>query len=116
MPSPCSESLVDERFMTQEKLSPNYDKSKYVTHYGNLKFYIEAGMKLKNIHRIMSFTKSDWIRPYIDFNTQKRREATSPFPRTLFTNINNMLFGKSMEDTRIDSICVSLLARGLPRS
>ena len=64
MLSPYSESLVGERFMAQEKLSPNlYDKTKYVTHYENLKFYLEAGMKLKKIHRIMSFTQSDWIRP-----------------------------------------------------
>ena len=57
-------------------------------------------MKVKKIHRIMSFTQSDWIRPYIDFKTQKRREATSPFLQTLFKNMNNMLFGKTMEDTR----------------
>ena len=48
----------------------------------------------------MSSTQSDWIRPYIDFNTQKRREATSPFLQTLFKNMKNMLFGKTMEDTR----------------
>ena len=99
--SPYSESLVGDRFTAQEKLSPNlYDKTKYVTNYENLKFYLEAGMKLKKIHRIMSFTQSDWIRPYIDFNTQKRREATSPYLHTLFKNMNNMLFGKTMEDTR----------------
>ena len=66
--SPYSESLVGERFMAQEKLSPNlYDKIKYVTHYENLKFYLDAGMKLKKIHPLMSLTQSDWIRPYIDF-------------------------------------------------
>ena len=71
--SPYSESLVGERFTAQEKLSPNlYDKTKYVTHYENLKFYLEAGMKLKKVHRIMSFTQSDWIRPYIDFSTPRR--------------------------------------------
>ena len=85
MLSPYSESLVGEQFMAQEKLSPNlYDKTQYFTHYENLKFYLEAGMKVKNIHRLMSFTQSDWIRPYIDFKTQKRREATSPFLQTLF--------------------------------
>ena len=57
-------------------------------------------MKLKKIHRIMSFTQSDWIRPYIDFNTQKRREATLPFLQTPFKNMSNMLFGKTMKDTR----------------
>ena len=60
MLSSYSEPLVIERFMAQEKLSSNlYDKTKYVTHYDNLKFNLEAGMKLKKIHRIMSFTQSD---------------------------------------------------------
>ena len=72
MLSPYPESLVGEPFMAQEKLSPNlYDKTQYFTHYENFKFYLEAGMKIKNIHRLMSFTQSDWIRPYIDFKTQK---------------------------------------------
>ena len=57
-------------------------------------------MKLKKIHRVMSFTESDLIRPYIDFNTQNRREATSHFLQTLLKNMNNMLFGKTMENTR----------------
>ena len=48
----------------------------------------------------MSFTRFDWIRSYIDFNTQKRREATSPFLQTLFKNMNKMLFDKTMKDTR----------------
>ena len=48
----------------------------------------------------MSFTHSDWIRSYIDFNTQKKREATSHFLQTLFKNMNNMLVDKTMEDTR----------------
>ena len=45
---PYSESLVGERFMVQEKLSPKvYDKTKYVTHHENLKFYLEAEMKFE---------------------------------------------------------------------
>ena len=46
--SPNSKSLVGERSMAQKKLTPNlYDKTKYVTHYKNLKFYLEAGIKLR---------------------------------------------------------------------
>ena len=72
MLSPYSESLVGARFMAQEKLSPNlYDKTKCVIHYENVKFYHEAGMKVKKIHCIMSFTQSDWIRPYTIY-TRKR--------------------------------------------
>ena len=42
--------------MTQTKLVPNLmDKSKYVVHYLNLQFYLEHGMRLKKVHRVISF-------------------------------------------------------------
>ena len=34
-------------------------------------------MKLKKIHRILKFKQKDLMKPYIDFNTQKRKEATN---------------------------------------
>ena len=33
--------------------------------------YLELGMKLKKVHRILEFDESPWLKPYIDFNTQK---------------------------------------------
>ena len=55
-----------------KKLVPNlFDKEKYVIHYENLRL----GLKLKQIHRILEFNHSQRLRPYIEFNTQKRIEA-----------------------------------------
>ena len=63
-----------ERHVLTEKIVPNLnDKTKYVTHYVNLKLYTRLGMRLKHIHRILEFTQRLWIKAYIDFNTDKRR-------------------------------------------
>ena len=48
------------------------NKNNYVIHYRNLQQSLELGMKLKKIHGILKFKRSDWMRPNIDFNTQKR--------------------------------------------
>ena len=57
---------------TVKRLVPNLmNKNNYVIRYRNLQQCLELGMKLKKIRRILKFKQSDWMRPYIDFNTQK---------------------------------------------
>ena len=37
----------------------------YVVHYKNLKQYLSMGIKLKSVHRAISFEQSPWMEPYI---------------------------------------------------
>ena len=63
---------------TVRKLVPNLmSKSNYVIHYRNLQKCLELGTKLKQIQRILKFKQSDWMRSYINFNTDKRKESTN---------------------------------------
>ena len=76
------------------------DKKKYVLHISALKFYLQHGLKLKKIHRIISFKQSNFLKLYIDFNTEKRKQSKTDFEKDLFKLMNNAVYGKTMEDVR----------------
>ena len=57
-------------------------------------------MKLIKAHRILKFKQSDWLRKYINFNTDKTKNGVNNFEKYFLKLLNNIVYSKTMENLR----------------
>ena len=85
--------------MTSVKLITTlYDKKKYMIHKRYLKLALDNGLKLLHIHNVIRFKQANFMKSYIDFNTQKRIQAMNDFEKDFFKLMNNAVYGKTLEN------------------
>ena len=64
------------------KLACNlYDKKNYVVHIRSLKQALSHRLILENVHRVIQFNQEAWLKPYIDMNTELRKQAKNDFEK-----------------------------------
>ena len=69
-----------------KQLIPNLgDKTNYVVHYRKLKLYLSLGVKLTKIQKVLKFKQSDRMKIYIDFNTEKEKNAAIILKKTFLS-------------------------------
>ena len=76
------------------------DKKRYRLHYRNLQLYVQLGLIVERVHRVLQFSQEDWMEPYIRLNTEKRQTARNKFEEILFKLMNNSAYGKTCESER----------------
>ena len=68
----------------------------YVLYYKILQLHLSLGMKLAKNYRVLKFKQSNWMKKYINFNSEKRTHAANIFEKKLKLMINGV-YGKTME-------------------
>ena len=61
-----------------------YDETEYVIHKKNLEQELYHGLILKKNHRVIKFNQNDWLKPYIDMNTNLRQKGKNDFEKHFF--------------------------------
>ena len=95
--------FVPERMKTDKcnKLVCNlYDKKSYVVHIRSLKQALNYGLILNKVHKVIQLNQEAWLKPYIDMNTELKKQAKNDFEKDFYKLMNNAVFGKTMKNVR----------------
>ena len=76
--SPYAKHIAEKHELTIGKssklISSLTDKTRYIIHEMNLKQAVDAGLILTKIHRVIEFKQKPWMKDFIDFNINKRKD------------------------------------------
>ena len=76
------------------------DKTDYVINYRYLKLVLSLGVELLSVSKTLQYTQQDFLKSYIELNTNLRKKAANDFEKDFFKLMNNSVFGKTMENVR----------------
>ena len=76
------------------------NKEKYFVDIRALKQDLKYGLVLEEIHIAIRFKQKAQLKPYIDLNTELRKNANIESDKNFFKSMNNSVFGKTMENVR----------------
>ena len=71
-----------------------------VIHTINLKQALKNDLVLRKIYGVIKLNQNVWLKPYINVNTDLRKEAKTDYEKYYFKLMNNAVFGKTMENMR----------------
>ena len=102
--SPYAKHIAEKNELTIGKssklISSLTDKTRYFIHEMNLKQAVDASLILTKIHRVIEFKQKPWMKDFIDFNINKRKESKNEFEKGFFKIMCNATYGRTIMNLR----------------
>ena len=76
------------------------DKENYSIHIVALKQTLNHGLKLIRVNSVITFIQEAWLKPYIDLNTELRKNAKNEFEKDFYKLKINSIYGKTVQNDR----------------
>ena len=94
----CDKHKLKRTTNVEKLLATVKDKDFYILHYRNLQLYVSLGLRVKKIHAGIIFKQGPIMKSYVDFNSEKRAQATNKFDTDFYKLLSNSLYGKTIEN------------------
>jgi hypothetical protein len=95
------ENVEGKNTYKSKKMVSSFEKRvDYICHYENLQLYLQHGMILESVRRVLSFDQKPFIKEYVEYFTKLRSMSTTVFDNNNLKKIINSLYGKFLENTR----------------
>ena len=85
-------------FLSQPKIILDLaNKESYVLHFRSLRYYLNFGIELKRVIKVIEFTEAAVIKDYIELNIELRNKAPDKSSKDIPKLGNNAIFGKALQ-------------------
>jgi hypothetical protein len=74
-----------------------HPKKRYTADFRLLKFWIERGVTIDAIHRVVRSRQSDIVSEFVKHNIERRGKTEDPTLKELYKLMNNAFYGKTMQ-------------------
>jgi len=97
--------------MKIEKLIADLHPNKnYVLHYRSLQRYLQVGLKLDKVHKILKFRQQRVFARFMEFCAEMRKNSSNKFHSDMWKLVGNSIFGKSLESVR-DRVRINIVTK-----
>ena len=76
------------------------DKENYSIQIAALKQALNHGLVLKQVYSVISSKQEAWLKPYIDLNTELRKNPKNEFEKDFYKLKINSIYGKTVQNDR----------------